>query len=829
MGRRLGLVFLMLLALSGVLIWRAQSHAEGGVVSSPTLGVAAPPSVVLATARDASLAATPEAPADAVIEVHVTVDGAPARDAQVSARRQGALSISWRPTWSPPLLRRTDARGLAELSAREGVWVVTVSKDGFAATTVDLVKPAGERVTVMQVTLERGSVLRGTATDSSGRAVAPAIIRVSPVGDRPSSRRGSSAGVVETTVDARGRFQFESLAAGRWRIEGEAEGAGKADLTLIDLPSSEEVQLRFRRSGFLEGKVVFPDGGRAPDAIVSVIGIDETEVIEAGPTGTFSVERMPGDYRLSARQGERVGTAAEMAFVRAGSTTQTRIVISGRGGVLEGTVKRDDGVPIAGALVIVSPHNDDGTCARATTVDDGTWRIGSLPVGTYDVEAEANGLMHSSQRGFFVMDGSTSKAELVLGRLGKVTGVVESASGAPLSVRVMMRSLRNSFADRQAVADGAGHFIFDDVPPGPAFVRAMPTPEEPSSSVDVKVEAGATAEVKVIVVDLVALELELDRTRCVPLPAVTLTAMRTDSSAQFQKRIQRLVPKDTSRTTLQLSPGGWQVASFSETCAVMDWPKNFKIEAGVKPPLIKLVLAPLPPGLEVRVVEADGQPAPFAQVTARTEKGEWYTPADADGVASLGFDDDLSMTVSASKRGRSAQANGVRRAQGRVVLTLAPAAQIHLRLEGAQGRTQVVAELDGSLISDQLQTNGDEAWLQDIPAGSVTLTAMGSGKTMGVTRVSTSSGKTAEATIRLQPAAEIQGKVNRPAGNVSHAFVSLTSSFMADRAELKPDGTFGFDAVVPGEYTVKLECEGCVLPARSVRARPGEVVQLQFP
>ena len=37
-----------------------------------------------------------------------------------------------------------------------------------------------------------------------------------------------------------------------------------------------------------------------------------------------------------------------------------RGVLSGTGGTLRGTVKRDDGIPVEGAVVIASPHNDDG-------------------------------------------------------------------------------------------------------------------------------------------------------------------------------------------------------------------------------------------------------------------------------------------------------------------------------------------------------------------------------------------------------------------------------------------------------------------------------------
>jgi len=152
--------------------------------------------------------------------------------------------------------------------------------------------------------------------------------------------------------------------------------------------------------------------------------------------------------------------------VRAGATTKTRVLLSGGGGTLHGTVKRDDGAPVAGALVIVSPHNEDGLCAQATTSADGTWSIGAFPRGTYDLEAAANGLMRTAETGFFVADGAMVRADLVLGRLGGVTGTVESSTGAPLRVRVLLRSLRGAFPSGRR-SPTAGAFAFEDVRPGP--------------------------------------------------------------------------------------------------------------------------------------------------------------------------------------------------------------------------------------------------------------------------------------------------------------------------------------------------------------------------
>jgi len=123
------------------------------------------------------------------------------------------------------------------------------------------------------------------------------------------------------------------------------------------------------------------------------------------------------------------------------------------------------------------------------------------------------------------------------------------------------------------------------------------------------------------------------------------------------------------------------------------------------------------------VLEADGQPAPFARVSARDERdGLWASDADADGVAHLVFVADAVLNVTASKQGRSAERRGVRRSLGRVTLTLGPAARIHLRLEGANGMTRVTALLNEDFV-DEVRASGAEGWIEEVPAGAITLLA----------------------------------------------------------------------------------------------------------
>ncbi len=766
--------------------------------------------------------------AGGVFEVLVTFEGAPMPEVALAASKQRPTSLAWRVTWEPPLVARTDARGMARLPASDGNWVFLAAKGGFATAVVDVVRPSAERVTEVRVQLERGESFDGLALDEKDVAVAPATIRAIPLGDRTTRRRSSPLGTVETTVDVRGTFHVAALAAGWWLLEGDAEGAGRAEPVLINLPVSEVVRLHFRRSGFLEGVVRQPDGGVAPGAVVTLGSAEGAESLEASITGTFSVERVPGAYRVSAKSGELVGTADAIAFVRAGGTASTLVTLSGRGGSLRGVVKRDDGVGVEGALVVASPHNEAGVTAQVRSSPDGTWLLSGLARGSYDLEAEATGLMRTSEWGCYVAEGSTSNVDLVLGRLGRVTGVVENSGGSPLSSRVMLRSPRGLFPERHVLSDGAGHFAFDDVPPGPAFAKALRDPRELTREVEIKVQAGLTHELKLVVLDPLPQQVDLDRTRCVPASAVTILGMEANA---FDTRHQWQAPVSVSRLTLPMAPGDWELlvsGRGARGCALLNGPQSVTLEAGVKPPPVRLVFGPGEPEFEISVLEADGQPAPFASITVRDDRGSlWASEADADGRGQSQFAADALLTVTATKQGRSAQVKGVRRALGHLALTLQPATRIHLRLEGTSGVSRVTALLEDDSFADELRASGAEVWLEEVPVGSVTLTATSAdGLRSGQARVVTSVGQASEATIRLQALARVEGMVRLPQGTSPGASVSLGTV----DAPVAADGSFRFDQLLAGDYTARVVCLRCgTWVPQAVSLAPGAVVKLNFP
>ena len=110
-------------------------------------------------------------------------------------------------------------------------------------------------------------------------------------------------------------------------------------------------------------------------------------------------------------------------------------VAQGRG-VVTGTVRAQDGAPLAGARVSIA-----GTNLRAQTAQDGTYRIVAIPAGSHDASAIMLGFSPQMQR-IVVADGQTVTANFSLQQTAlQLGGVVVTATGREQETRELGSSV----------------------------------------------------------------------------------------------------------------------------------------------------------------------------------------------------------------------------------------------------------------------------------------------------------------------------------------------------------------------------------------------------
>ncbi len=127
-------------------------------------------------------------------------------------------------------------------------------------------------------------------------------------------------------------------------------------------------------------------------------------------------------------------TSSATTSVTVGTTTATQSFgLSPNPGSISGTVTNSiTGLPISGATVACS---GSPTCTSATTLSNGTYSIGSLTEGTYQLVASAPNYTTSSTTPVVVVAGGTPSQPFVLVPTpGTITGtVIDTVTGLPIS------------------------------------------------------------------------------------------------------------------------------------------------------------------------------------------------------------------------------------------------------------------------------------------------------------------------------------------------------------------------------------------------------------
>ena len=138
----------------------------------------------------------------------------------------------------------------------------------------------------------------------------------------------------------------------------------------------------------VRGRVVAADDPASPlrGARVMTLGGATAAPLFTDEAGEFRVS-VPGDYSLAI---SKAGFAAATVTGRATSQPADLTVRLVRGAVIEGQVVDSSGFPVSNARVRVRRVDavGGGSDLVADTDDDGTYRIGSLPAGRYQLHSE---------------------------------------------------------------------------------------------------------------------------------------------------------------------------------------------------------------------------------------------------------------------------------------------------------------------------------------------------------------------------------------------------------------------------------------------------------
>jgi protocatechuate 3,4-dioxygenase beta subunit len=356
-------------------------------------------------------------------------DGTPAVGARVGPVRQGepiGPSASSR--------ARTDGDGAYLLDGLPpGPATIEATADAGLRAVRDVELREGRNE--LDLRFEGGQEVTGRVEDESGAPLAAAHVRLEPLG---SMRSGP-----ETTTGAAGRFGFEGVRAGQYRVEAtHPDRALAADPPVIDVVDQplHGIIVVLGRGGTIEGTVrglderelgqleLWADGG-AGGRDIRRGGADRS--------GAFRFERVtPGSWTITGRvdaSGRRATTEVDVATAGAIATAE---LVFERGVVLTGRAMQGDR-PVVGATLLAAGQGVDASGSTTTDLD-GRFRVEGLAPGRYELWLRDwdSGLSYRE-----IVDMSGDRDVTLEIPAGAIAGrVVDEVDGAPLSgARVVLQ------------------------------------------------------------------------------------------------------------------------------------------------------------------------------------------------------------------------------------------------------------------------------------------------------------------------------------------------------------------------------------------------------
>lgn len=344
------------------------------------------------------------------------------------------------------------------------------------------------------VPVERGEIIKGFVTRASdGAPVADALVTITdPLNGK----------VTDVRSGADGFYQSGGNRVGDVSVEVNKDGFtpfGPEPAT-VTAGSDATLHATLTVGGSITGVVHLPGGAPAPGADVVAIGDPPTNHLAravSGADGSYSLPLLqPGTYDVTASKSGAGRITIGAVVVTDGATTPDVDLQLTAPASLTGVVRDGDGAPVAGATVWAPvPGSNSPT---ATTGADGSYSLSDVPAGEVRVMASATGF-GTELADLTMTAGASQTKDFVLTRLGKVTGLVHNADGAPLAgVKIDVVSAEGVPLGATTAIDGT--FAVEPLLLGKYTVSAYRgaaaqavdlTPAAPTASVDLSLTLGA--------------------------------------------------------------------------------------------------------------------------------------------------------------------------------------------------------------------------------------------------------------------------------------------------------------------------------------------------
>lgn len=350
--------------------------------------------------------------------------------------------------------------------------LMALKTSDYIRETVTVEAPASD----VEIRIPAGGTIRGRVLEK-GTKKPVTDFRAGPSGER----RGAGMRMIMPSIlqpfrSEDGSFELMNVPVGQTEIVAEAAGyvTATAQVSVEEGKVSEEVTILLEAGTRVFGRVTSPEGTPLSGASVSlVVDADETVPMIARRSSTATTDAN-GEYTLAGIEpGERSFRAAHESWpllVKEANVSGRELRLDlqfPRGTDVTGSVVREGGAPVAGAMVSASTALQEGTSKAATTDANGNFRIEGLTPGRYNFFVRAEGISESLRD----VDIATSgPIRIVIKAGGTITGRVTGLQPSEISTANVNASSSGGYASAPVRSDGT--FRVEGAPAGTVRVTA---------------------------------------------------------------------------------------------------------------------------------------------------------------------------------------------------------------------------------------------------------------------------------------------------------------------------------------------------------------------
>lgn len=359
-------------------------------------------------------------------------------------------------------------------SLQPGSYSVVIMEEGYAGRTIGAMINAGA-VTTLNVALQQlAGAISGMVTDTSGNPIADAIVRIF----------SNNIIVVRVATREDGTYDIGNLAPGSYYVTVRAEGFGGLSFSAVVNPGETTIEnfVLTPNPGSVTGTVTDTNGSPIAGAILTISlnvsggGLLTTRYVSQ-TDGSYIIENLfPAPYLITAAATTFQSTFQSIT-IASDQRAVANFVLQSDPGTLSGTIVDNNGIPIAGAAVLIKTSTGNGvTIATIFSDPSGHFQTSSLAPGNYTVFASAGSFQIASATVSVRSDEIIPITLVLIPNPGSIQGaVVDARIGLPIFGVLVSVTDSNNFQVASIIADDVSTFRFDGLPPGSytVAVRAL--------------------------------------------------------------------------------------------------------------------------------------------------------------------------------------------------------------------------------------------------------------------------------------------------------------------------------------------------------------------